>query len=407
MEDEVLNIDEATIFEDRLTKCEIHAYQSFISGPYALPSEVRIAIQQQDIYTLPSRSFLRIRGKLLKADGMAAVTTRIRRNGILHLFDRITYLLNGVELDQTRDVGVTASMKNYVSLSPNELATAQMSGWGIDNDYHLGIHTNGFFEVCVPLSMVLGFAEDYRRVVINSRQELVLLLTNTHLNAVVAAAVNPEQVELMLTSIEWMVPHIQVSTAQRVKLLRHVEQNDSMQIAFRSWSLETYPALPASRHITWNVKSSLAMEKPRFIIIGLQTGRQNALQSDRSSFDACGIRNVKVYLNSESYPYVDIDADFNDGRYMFAYHMYAQFQNAYYGKVAAPVLSPTEFAAVAPLIVFDVSKQDDRITTNIVDCRIEITARHNMPANTYAFCLLIHDRMATYNCRDGNVKVLS
>ena len=407
MEDEVFNVNEAVIFDDRLTKFEIHSYQSFISGPYALPSEVRIAVQQQDIYTLPSRSFLRIRGKLLKADGGVVATTQIRRNGILHLFDRITYLFNGVELDQTRDVGVTTSMKNYVSLSPNELATAKMSGWGISNDYHINIHANGFFEVCIPLSMLLGFAEDYKRLVINARQELVLLLTNSHLNAIVAAAVNPEHVVLTLMNIEWLVPHIQVSTAQRIKLLRHVEHNETVNIAFRSWSLETYPGLPAGRHVTWNVKSSLAMEKPRFIIIGLQNSRQNALGMDCSRFDACNIRNVKVYLNSESYPYVDIDANFDDGRYMLAYHMYAQFQRAYYGKEAAPTLGPVEFANIAPLIVFDVSKQDERIKTNIVDCRIEITTHENIPADTYAFCLLIHDRMVTYKCRDGIVKVIT
>ena len=87
--------------------------------------------------------------------------------------------------------------------------------------------------------------------------------------------------------------------------------------------------------------------------------------------------------------------------------MYSQFQHAYYGREQAPILSPSEFRDKAPIIVFDVSKQEDRINSNVVDCRVEIASRINIPARTYAFCLILHDRMVSYNCRDNTVKLLT
>ena len=37
----------------------------------------------------------------------------------------------------------------------------------------------GYFEVVIPLSMILGFAEDYRKIVMNAKHELILVRSRT------------------------------------------------------------------------------------------------------------------------------------------------------------------------------------------------------------------------------------
>jgi len=67
------------------------------------------------------------------------------------------------------------------------------------------------------------------------------------------------------------------------------------------------------------------------IIFALQTGRKNAMSRDVSVFDDCNLTNVKdVYLNSEFYPYDDLNLDFGKKRYAILFDMYARFLKAYY-----------------------------------------------------------------------------
>jgi len=80
------------------------------------------------------------------------------------MFDKIRYKLDGVEIDRNRNVGITSTLKNYITVSSDR--SVILRNWW---DAHTG--ANGYFNFCVPLYILLGFCEDYRRVVINARHE--------------------------------------------------------------------------------------------------------------------------------------------------------------------------------------------------------------------------------------------
>jgi len=79
-------------------------------------SEIRISIQQQDLYTL-CKSFLYIEGKLTVKKRNDKSQTMHGNNCVALMFDEIRYELNGVETDCNRNVGITSIIKNYVSLT--------------------------------------------------------------------------------------------------------------------------------------------------------------------------------------------------------------------------------------------------------------------------------------------------
>lgn len=61
------------------------------------------------------------------------------------------------------------------------------------------------------------------------------------------------------------------------------------------------------------------------------------------------------------------------------------------------LLSYEEYLERAPLIVIDCSRQSDTIKKGLVDVRLEFQTKGNVPANTTAYCLIIHENMISYS----------
>ena len=49
------------------------------------------------------------------------------------------------------------------------------------------------------------------------------------------------------------------------------------------------------------------------------------------------------------------------------------------------------------MIVVDCSKQNESIKEGVVDIKLEIELADNAPAETIAYCLIIHDKLFQYN----------
>jgi len=84
-----------------------------------------------------------------------------------------------VEIDHNRNVGITSTLKNYVTMSSERSVIARNVSWDPWNP------PNGYFNFCVPLNMLLGFCEDYRRIVINARHELILIRSHNDNNCLI------------------------------------------------------------------------------------------------------------------------------------------------------------------------------------------------------------------------------
>jgi len=123
----------------------------------------------------------------------------------------------------------------------------------------------------------------------------------------------------------------------------------------------------------------------------------------RCVFDNCNLTNVKLYLNSEFYPYDDLNVDFDKNRYVILFDMYAHFRKAYYGYDCYETLfTVITFLTNSPFVVIDCSRQNKSIKSTTVDVRIEFDCKENVPAKTTAYCLILHDHVIEY-CPLSNV----
>lgn len=384
-----LNVTKSPIFEERIVKKEIHSFLP--SNPSAINENdsINIRIKSDNLYLLPSESCVVIEGRITKAND-AATTAKLVNNAPAFLFDNIRLELNGQLLDSVKNTGITSTIKNLISLNKFDSDMLENSGW-VHPKTVVDIPTaDGKFNLCMPLKTLLGFAEDFKDIIINAQLELILVRAKNSINARVG-----EDCKVVLTKICWDMPLITVSDSERLRLLKILKNDTPLSIPFRAWQLYEYPSLPAAKQIMWNVTTTNKLRKPRYVIIGFQTAR-TGIDKDNSQFDHCNITDLKVFLNDEFYPYNNLNLDIANGKYAIMYEMYSKFQSSYYNKTNQPLLRRNEFIEKAPLFVIDCSKQHDEIKTGSVNIRIDMYSSSNIPADTTAFCLIIHDCLIEY-----------
>lgn len=402
----ILQIADQPQFDNSIESYEIHTYNPY-NNSFNENDEIRIPIHQQDIYLFPSASAIYIEGnfsiqaKDAVSGQMKKKKVKLTNNAISFLFQDVRYEMNGVEIDRIRNAGITTTLKSLVSMNGGESKAAEMWGWSVDGyENH-----DGKFCVLLPLNKLLGFAEDYKKIIINCKHELILNRSSTNLNGVVTE--KDDFIEVNLQKVQWRMPHVKVSDQQRLTLLKHLEKDKPIKIAFRNWDLYEYPLLPKTTKHSWSVKTTSQLEKPRYVIFGLQTNKKNNKLRDNATFDHCNLTTVTLFLNSNYYPYDALNAKFDENKYNIIYDMYARFRQSFYGLPIDPLLDLEKFKEKAPLFVIDCSRQNENLKTGPVDVRLEIESSKDFPDNTCAYCLIINDRLVEYRPLSNIVRKLT
>jgi hypothetical protein len=124
---DVLNFTETPIIDEGIERYEFHEYEPASRANLNSPGEIRINIEMTDLFTLPSEAFLLFEGRLLKADGTAyanADAVSLTNNGIMHLFNQITYQLSNQEVESVYYPGQATTMLGMLKY-PNDFQLAQ------------------------------------------------------------------------------------------------------------------------------------------------------------------------------------------------------------------------------------------------------------------------------------------
>lgn len=399
MDSAALNLRSPIGYDDKITSIQEHAYNPYTTS-FGHNDEIRMVIQNQDLYVLPHKSYIYIEGRVEVnpadgAQGAARIAPNFVNNAAAFLFNEIRYELNGFPIDTCKNVGITSTIKAYLSYSPKDESRLRISSWNKSSNTQA---TAGYINFCIPLKNIFGFAEDYRNIIMNAKHELVLLRSNSDVNVFVG---DNNISSVIIDKIQWRMPHVTVADVEKLKLMEIIKRKQPVQLSYRTWEMYEYPVLPITSKQIWSVKASSQLNTPRFVVVAFQTARNNQIASDKSRFDHCNLKELKVYLNSETYPYENLNANFTNHQYAILYEMYARFQESFYHDrppyYSAPMMTYAEFRTIAPMIVIDCSHQNEALKKSIIDIRIEFETRENIPADTTAYALIVHDNIVTYN----------
>ena len=146
------------------------------------------------------------------------------------MFDEIRYELNGVEIDRCKNVGITSTIKNYASLSHQRARIIKSAGWDVDYVRHGILLEQPDFSFCLPLYLLLGFCEDYKRMVINARHELILIRARNDNNVFIAQPSNKPKITLL--KIQWRMLHVVLNDVNKLSLLQTLESGRYLNVAF-------------------------------------------------------------------------------------------------------------------------------------------------------------------------------
>ncbi|RLU18528.1 hypothetical protein DMN91_008885 [Ooceraea biroi] len=341
------NFHSRSVFSENLVAIELRKLQVKFNKPIYVGMcivdisktclyEFHHKYMQQDLYTLPCQSFLYVEGKLTTNRAIEGSNVVLGNNCVPFMFDEIRYELDGVKSDRNKNVGMTSTLKNYTLLTLDRGVT------------------------------LVGFCEDYKRVVINARHELILIRSRNDNNSLLGDPALEPKIELL--KIQWRMPHVLLNEVNKLSMLRALESGRYLSMTFRSWDLYEFPLLQSTTKHSWTVKATTQLEKPQYVIFALQTGRKNVMSQDVTIFDDCKLTNVKLYLNSERYPYDDLNLNFERNKYAILYDMYSRFRRAYYGyDYAEAYLTTTNFLLRGPFVVIDCSRQNESIKSATVD----------------------------------------
>ncbi|XP_047142627.1 uncharacterized protein LOC100197209 [Hydra vulgaris] len=181
---DVLNFTETPIINKGIERYEFHEYEPVARKNLNREGEIRVNIEQQDLFTLPSEAFLLFEGRLLKADGTASA-----KNYKI----QITYQLSNQEVESVYHQGQAITMLEMLKY-PNDFKLAQGLNqlWSKDfattaeiaDNAGFAIRqacivqkptTKGTFSFSIPLKHIFGFCDDYNKVIYGFKHTLTLV----------------------------------------------------------------------------------------------------------------------------------------------------------------------------------------------------------------------------------------
>lgn len=391
---QILRVDGKIAFNDDITRYEFYKYKPYNTNTYSYNDSIKFIIANQDLYTYTQDSFIRIEGRIVNGD--ANSVSKFVNFGPALLWEAITLKIGEFEIARVRDPGRTALIKGYASLTEGEMKNHCDAGWSIGEDRDF-VNGENEFEVNIPLSLLLGFAEDYHAVILNAKLDLEVVRKRSDDDALVTTATAADAVakdgKVEITAIEWHVPHVNVSDARRVQLLRQLQT--PKQIYYRAWNLFEFPNLPVTTKHYWSLATN--MSRPRYVILAFQTNRASTQKNDSSIFDQANMRFARLLLNTQSYPQERIEVNFAEKKDLMLYQMYKNFQRVYYNDFKnGAAFDLKQFRGICPIWIFDCSKQAESVKTGPVDIMIEMETWRNFPEKTNAYSLIIDDRAYHY-----------
>ena len=392
---EILQVESPLNYFSDITKFEYHTHTTYSGQKLEPCDEVRLAINQMDLHTLPCKSFLYIEGKVkcmkpaAKAgDPDVAADYKISSNGLGFLFDEIRYEIGGQAIAKTRLAGLSSSVKGLLLKSANDRNTYHLAGFS-----RAGYKPeNDQFVFCIPLKLLLPFFEDFQRIILNLKQELVLLRSSSDINCIESALATSVSIDIQ--KIQWRVPYIHVEDHLKLKFLKMLDSDRPLKLAFRKWELHELPHMPSSKVHSWSIKTAARGDTPRYVILTFQTDRKNNFKKSMAEFDLCDLHNIKVFLNSEYFPYDNLL-----GNKEIMYRWFLDFAPSYYNKGIIAEhghdIYFDNFCGNAPILVIDTSHQNERLKSS-TDIRLDLEFNKEVPANTSAYCFLISDCLIEY-----------
>ena len=203
------------------------------------------------------------------------------------------------------------------------------------------------------------------------------------------------------------MPYAKPSLQAENELLKIINNDKTrLEAVFRDRICEKQ-FVPQSTNFSWRLGNSKA--GPRYVIVALQTDRDNSQIANPSVFDHCNLNRMHIMLNQDQYPAVDYNLSFPNQQFARAYRAASEFSGKFYGMdqlITQSNINPTEFKELYPVHVFDLTNQGENLKGSQVNIQIRATFNEPVPENTMAYVILISDKVLFMNPSKSTISVV-
>ncbi|XP_014215246.1 exostosin-2-like [Copidosoma floridanum] len=107
------------------------------------------------------------------------------------------YEIIALEVNNCKNVGLKTLMKNWLSLRLDQKSVINLGWLGIGEEDDDLTNNNLYFDIMLPLNMILRFAEDYRTIVVTVKYEVILTRAKINISVLLQAPVNANAADLV------------------------------------------------------------------------------------------------------------------------------------------------------------------------------------------------------------------
>ena len=104
---------------------------------------------------------------------------------------------------------------------------------------------------------------------------------------------NAGEGKVEFSKISWILPIVEPSQVAGYELVKLIKEQRTFSIDFRARNCLT-TNVDASTHFQWRL--GIKTEKPRYIVLGLQTAGENDQKKNLGLFDHCKLKNAYAIL---------------------------------------------------------------------------------------------------------------
>ena len=135
-------------------------------------------------------------------------------------------------------------MKGWVSLNSSQKLIIENAGWLDVEETQKPTNDYDYFDLSIPLCVILGFAEDYRKILVNVKHELILTSSRNDIDTIVQTAVADntyEEFKIELTmKIEWLMSYVFLSDKRKIPLINYIDKNRPVVMSYHSWEFSLH-----------------------------------------------------------------------------------------------------------------------------------------------------------------------
>lgn len=380
-------------FDESIQKIETRTFHPQVKF-FGNNDVTEISINHGDSWLLMHEAALYIEGQLEKSAGNGKIS--LVNNACAFLFDTISYELNGKEIESVRDPGIVSTIRGYLCYGSTDSKHLDIAGWTFPSSPIVN-PTNGFFTFRIPLKHLFNVFNDYQLIQFGKQSIRLVRARNDQDCYQIEEIANPATKTVAKLTIKNIFLKVQIvfpNDILKIKLLESIKSDKPIIIPFRKWQYHELPQLTtgATKEV-WAVRTSTAIESPRYVILAFQTNRRDAEEKDNTRFDNINLLDLRIMINGEYYPLESMHLDFENNNFVEAHHNYTQFYLSYKNDhihTKQALLDYWSFKNHA-VFVIDCSRRNETLKSSTVDVKVAIEAKKDFPANTKAYCIIIHD----------------